>query len=69
MKLPIRLQSIICIVPCHRIEAVGKEDIFAKQLIYSNKIILNFLDKAKQEEVQRTTEVIAELNPSATLYR
>lgn len=69
MKLPIRLKSIICLVATHRIQAVALEEIFAKQLIYSNKIILNFMDKAGEADIERVRELVQELNPSAVVRR
>ena len=31
--------------------------------------MLNFLDKAKEEELDRTMEIIQELNPSAAIFK
>jgi G3E family GTPase len=63
LEIPVRLHSIICIVPTHRIESVSTDELFRKQLIYSNKVILNFLDKSTVDQKARALELIHQVNP------
>jgi G3E family GTPase len=62
MEMKAELHSIIAIISVIRYESLEKEDIFQKQVIYANKVLLTFIDKTSNEKAEEVWKMIKKYN-------
>ena len=67
MEIPAKLHSIVTIVPTHRLQQIKDDPIFKKEIVFSNKAILGFLDRVTLQEKQQALDYIKQLNPLITI--
>jgi G3E family GTPase len=68
MKYPAQLKGIVSIVAATQFDEKSKEEIYARQLIYADMILLNHIDRVPKEKTEDLrTKAIPDLNPTANV--
>ena len=52
MKINAELHSIISIISAQKYSSLRGEELFNKQIVFANRILITFIDKSTPEEVQ-----------------
>ncbi|KAM3132516.1 hypothetical protein pb186bvf_015329 [Paramecium bursaria] len=63
------ISNIISLVPCHKIIELKQNEIFLKQIIFANLIVLNYCDKTNQQEQEEALNYLQFLNPLAQIVK
>ncbi|KAL4510094.1 hypothetical protein ABPG72_010287 [Tetrahymena utriculariae] len=69
IDFPAELRAIHTVVPVHRYEQLKNDQIFQRQILYADNILLNQIDKSNEEEIQNVEKQIHQLNPIAKFER
>ncbi|KRX05084.1 P-loop containing nucleoside triphosphate hydrolase [Pseudocohnilembus persalinus] len=67
--VPAELKSIHTVVPVHRFQELKQKDIFIRQLIFADTILVNQIDREDEEKIQQVEKELKILNPLAKLKR
>lgn len=69
MKFPAELGAIVSVVSADKFENMRKEEIFVKQLIFANCILINKTDKINDDAINSIETELKAINPLTFIYK
>eukprot|EP01016_Furgasonia_blochmanni_P002268 TRINITY_DN10896_c0_g1_i5.p1 TRINITY_DN10896_c0_g1~~TRINITY_DN10896_c0_g1_i5.p1 ORF type:complete len:292 (+),score=81.81 TRINITY_DN10896_c0_g1_i5:296-1171(+) len=67
MKYPAKLRSVISVVAAHKVEEQIQNQIYTRQLLFADLILINHTDQIKPQEIEPLKERLLDINPFARL--
>ncbi|CAD8127185.1 unnamed protein product [Paramecium sonneborni] len=69
LNLPAELATIVGLIPSHKFKNLYELEIFRKQIIHADILLLNFQDLCKQEDLVIIEKQLMIINPNAKLIK